>query len=373
MFGTGGRRFKVATVAGIPIYVGTSLLLLGTLFVLADSQGYQQIGIANPVGWALASVFLFYAAILLHESAHAVVARRLGLPVWGVTLVGFGGYTQTKSDARGPGGQFLISFAGPGTTLVVGLVLLAAGQAMTGPWHSVLNDLGVLQLYFGVLNSLPGLPLDGAKMLMAAIWKATGDRQKAERVLGPSSIGVGSLLIGAALLDLSRGGGWGIFLALFGMMMIASGRAVPQRLAVRGLLARGRVADAMRFPPPTIDASEPVGRALELAFQSSGGRIVPVRSNGLVIGAVSEGAVQRASSSDARRPVRDVVTPIGSMPTLSPEETLDQALDWVSEGEGLVLDGTGSVVGVLAQNDIQRWANAQQSAATAGVPPRPDL
>src|SRR5438067_2929702 len=157
MFGAGGKRFKIATVAGIPIYVGTSLLLLGTIFVLADSQGYQQIGIANPVGWAFASVFLFYAAVLAHESAHAIVARALGLPVWGVTLIGFGGYTQTKSDAKGAGGQFMISAAGPGTTLGVGLVMLAAAGPLTGPLRAVLHDLGVLQLYFAALNSLPGL------------------------------------------------------------------------------------------------------------------------------------------------------------------------------------------------------------------------
>src|SRR5438067_11506334 len=104
----------------------------------------------------------------------------------------------------------------------------------------------------------------------------------------------------------------------------------------------------MRFPPPPVDASEPVGRTLEVAFRGSGGGIVPVRANGAVIGAVNEAATRTAASSDGQRPVRDVMTPLRSMPTLSPQETLDQALDWISEGEGLVMDGDGSVVGVLS-------------------------
>src|SRR5436309_2644876 len=132
MFGSGGKRYKILTVAGIPIYVGTSLLLLGAIFVIADEQNYQLMGISSPAAWAVLEVFLFYGAVLAHEAAHAVAARRLGLPVWGITLIGFGGYTQTKSDAKGPGGQFLISASGPGTTLVAGVAMLSASTLVTG-------------------------------------------------------------------------------------------------------------------------------------------------------------------------------------------------------------------------------------------------
>ena len=101
---------------------------------------------------------LFFASILAHEAAHAVMARTLGLPVRGVTLVFWGGATETRADIRGPLGEFLVASVGPATTLVLSGVFWVAHLATAGVVSDIVGYLSWLSLIFAGLNALPGVP-----------------------------------------------------------------------------------------------------------------------------------------------------------------------------------------------------------------------
>ena len=122
----GGRRYKVATVRGIPLFVDAGWLLIAVLYMTLQYLGLSGSAWRPTDGEALAlaalSFVLFFGGVLVHESAHAVVARGFDLPVAGITFVFWGGATETRADAKGALVEFLVAAAGPASTLV-----LAAG------------------------------------------------------------------------------------------------------------------------------------------------------------------------------------------------------------------------------------------------------
>ena len=183
-----GHRWKIATVRGIPLYVSTSWVWIAGIYIwsqynyLTLNRGVQE-G-SEAIMLAVLAAGLFFASILAHEAAHAVMARGLDLPVRGVTLVFWGGATETRADLHGPLGEFLVAFVGPATTLALAGVFWVAHIATEGVVSEIVGYLSWLSLIFAGLNALPGFPLDGGRMLLAAVWGLTKDRRLALRVGG---------------------------------------------------------------------------------------------------------------------------------------------------------------------------------------------
>ena len=226
----------------------------------------------STAAWlAVFAAAVFFGSVLLHEGAHAVMARSLGLPVLGVTLVFWGGATETKAHLKGARGEFLVAVVGPLTTLAVAGLLFVAAGATSGLVSVILHDLAGLNLLFAGLNALPGFPLDGGRVLMAGVWGATRSRRTGMRAAGYASIVVGGAMLAYAVYDFSQGGGYWLFLGYVGFILISTGRAMDQRIAFRDQLAKGTVAEAMRPPPPPIPASMTLSEALDHSLRGAAG------------------------------------------------------------------------------------------------------
>src|SRR5690606_20075242 len=131
-------------------------------------------------GWkyvaGLAFAVLLYLSVLLHEASHALVAQRYGHGVESITLHFLGGATTIEGESRRPGEEFWISVVGPLTSLAVGF--LAIPLAMVTPdglLQLALQGLAAANLLVGALNLVPGLPLDGGRVLKSVVWRATGN------------------------------------------------------------------------------------------------------------------------------------------------------------------------------------------------------
>src|ERR1700746_2556416 len=183
MFGT-GRRFQIAKVRGSPISAAWSWLAIAAFFMFGWYSNFSYtMPSSDALRLAAITAVLFFGGILLHEGAHAVAARSFNLPVRAITLVFWGGATETRSWRAGPLADFVVAAAGPGTTAVLGLGVLYIASIMTpGDTSDAIRMLGGLNLYFAVLNAVPGFPLDGGRMLMAAAWAVTKNRTTALRV-----------------------------------------------------------------------------------------------------------------------------------------------------------------------------------------------
>jgi Zn-dependent protease/CBS domain-containing protein len=378
-----GGRWKVATIRGIPLYVGTSWLVIAALYVYIWYEGLTQGFARETPGTALTLAILtgvlFFGSVLLHEAAHAATARVLDIPVSGITLVFWGGATETRANAKGPLGEFLVAFVGPFTTLVMAGAFGVATRLTHGTLHQTLGYLAVLSLYFAALNTLPGFPLDGGRMLLATVWGVTHSRRTALRVAGYVGIGVGATLLGVAVWRILEGDtSIAIFAGYIGAIMLATGRGMDQRIALRDQLAKGTAADAMRPAPPTVPADMALAQTLDHVFHGDPSRAFPVvTADGGVLGTISMTSARRAGSRDPMRPARDAVIPLNQTPTVAPQETLDEVVEWLSGREGLVLS-EGRLVGAIGAGDVERWyrrviEGRDDAVAIGTIPPRPDL
>jgi Zn-dependent protease len=383
-----GRRWKIATIRGVPLYVGMSWIWVAVIYVWLQYANLTGIDGAAPSTAAWLAVFaaaVFFGSVLLHEGAHAVMARSLGLPVLGVTLVFWGGATETKAHLKGARGEFLVAVVGPLTTLAVAGLLFVAAGATSGLVSVILHDLAWLNLLFAGLNALPGFPLDGGRVLMAGVWGATRSRRTGMRAAGYASIVVGGAMLAYAVYDLSQGGGYWLFLGYVGFILMSTGRAMDQRIAFRDQLAKGTVAEAMRPPPPPIPASMTLSEALDHSLRGAAGSFPVVGDDGRVAGTISLAGARRIGGRDPLRPVHEAMVPLDQFPTVGPDEPLDDALEWLGGRESLVLRD-GVLVGAIGPGDVERWyrrviegrvdpgPSGPEGGVTIGhVPPRPDV
>ena len=376
------RRWKVASIGGIPIYITIPWLIFAAFVVYGTYESLARaraLTDQQALGWSVANATLFYASIILHELAHAVTARGFGLPVHGITLVFWGGYTETHSSERGAFASFLISAAGPFSTLALAGVFWLAAELSDGVLSAILGNLAFLSLLFAGLNALPGFPVDGGRMLLAIVWGITKDRFLALRVAGWGGVAVGASL---GLIGLQRlraeSADW-LFFAFIGWMMISQGLQVGKQSPVLRDLSEGRVADAMGPPPPPIPAEATLLHALETHLRADRSTEFPVvDGNGHVIGSLSFSTAAKVGGSDPTRGVRDAMTPPERMRTVPPDLPLDRAIEWIAgNGQALVLDGERPV-GRLTAAHVDRWyrrrvTGVTEAGETAPVPPRPDV
>ena len=222
---------------GIPIHIEASWFLVVAFIAWSLARGYfpsTYAGLPTGLYWAMGvlAALLLYLCVLLHELGHSVVARHHGIPVRCVTLFMFGGVAQIARDARRPAIELQVALAGPlVSALIAGACFAASGhlparQPLEVAGAAVVRYLAVINTGLIVFNMLPGFPLDGGRVLRAALWAWTGSLRRATRIA--STLG---LLLGLGLLAL---GGWaltqgawsaGMWYILLGMFLRRMARA----------------------------------------------------------------------------------------------------------------------------------------------------
>ncbi len=188
---TSSYGWRIASVHGIPVYLGRSWPVVAAVIVLTFGPQVSQpttleqggtFGYAVAVAYALLLLF----SVLTHEAAHAVVARRSGYRVDRVVADLWGGHTVYDSSTSRPGASAAIAVAGPLANLALAAMsyLLVQSLGDGGVVGLLLGALMLTNFFVGLFNLLPGLPLDGGFLVDALVWKASGDRNKGLIVAG---------------------------------------------------------------------------------------------------------------------------------------------------------------------------------------------
>ena len=233
--------FTLGRVAGIEIGVNWSWLVVFGLITwsLATAifpEANPGLGDGTYLAMAVVAALLFFASILLHELGHAVRAQREGMEITGITLWLFGGVAKFRGMFPSAGAEFRIAIAGPLVSLVLGLVFVGAAVVITGAEvvDAVAAWLGYINLSLLVFNLLPALPLDGGRVLRAALWSARKDFRWATRVAASIGRGFGFLFIAGGLALAfwtdTMSGLWFAFLGWF-LLSAASVEAASSRFA----------------------------------------------------------------------------------------------------------------------------------------------
>src|SRR3569833_2117732 len=264
---------------GIPIYVSPTWFVVAIVItVMFEPQVAQRVD--RPVSYlvALAYAGLLYASVLVHEPGHCVVARCFGLPVRAITLHSLGGVSEIEEEPRTPGREFLVAAAGP----LLSLALAAGGYALLllvpMPDVTVLlaEALTLANLIVAVFNLQPGLPLDGGRLVRAAVWKITGRQRTATVAAGRAgrAVAVAVFVAGVALSATGDGGRWRTvsWAALVSSFIwVGAGEAIRVarvRDRIPLLNARALARRAVRVPQST-----PLAEAVRRAQEAGAGAI----------------------------------------------------------------------------------------------------
>jgi Zn-dependent protease len=254
--------FRLGTIAGVRVSANWSVLVIGALITFTTATVLLPSAVAglNPItAWCLAilGAGAFFASLVAHEVSHAVVARRAGVPTDEITLWLFGGVAKLQSEAPTPTAEMRIAAVGPATSLLLGGVF--AGAAALGATFDVHPALVTLAVWLAVLNGslgafnlLPGLPLDGGRILRAWRWKRTGDPLAGTRAAATGGRVVGAALIALGVVQLSMGGG-GLWTAFIGYFLWQSATAEARRAMAVATFDRLAVRDVTDAHVPVVD------------------------------------------------------------------------------------------------------------------------
>jgi Zn-dependent protease len=357
--------FEIGRFAGIRVGIHWSWLVVFALLVWSLSTVVfpaqnEGLGDGTYITMALAATLLFFISILLHEYGHALQARREGMEIEGIDLWLFGGVAQFKGMFPSAGAEFRIAIAGPLVSLVLGMAFVGVA-VVTGTPESVdgvFAWLGYINLVLLVFNLLPALPLDGGRVLRAALWAARDDFRWATRVAAGIGRGFGYLFIaGGLLLFFTTSEASGLWIAFMGWFLLGAASAEARYLAVRDAYSGLRVRDLMVRNPTTVPPSLTIDDFMDQVVWTHRHTTYPVVENGRAIGLLPFRCVAQIPRSEwSRRTVRECMIPLESVPVLEEDEPLEEALvDLGADGvgRGLVLDD-GRLLGLLSITDLVR-------------------
>ncbi len=371
-------NLKIGRIFGIPISISWSWLIIFALIFwsLASSvfpDQFPDLSTATYVIMGGVGTLLFFLSIVLHEVGHSIIARRNGIEIEGITLWLFGGVSQFKEMFKGPGEEFRIGIAGPAVSLVLGGAFLGLGilsDAYT-PVSGTLLWLGSINLLLMVFNLLPALPLDGGRVLRAALWRAKRDFTWATKVAAGFGRGFGYLMIAGGLFMLFEYSAiGGLWLALIGWFLLGAAGGETRFARAREALSGLRVSDVMMQEPVIAYANETLGEFADSLTGLSPQVAYPVvyddGSNGQVpVGLLpfEEIAAGRPRAEWDEELVGNSMVGRERVPMLAPENTAVEALDELmrmSIQYGLVVDHD-QLVGLVSLADLTR-ALYQRSA-----------
>ena len=357
---------RLGRIAGVQVGLNWTLLVMVALVAggLADNRFvYEAPGYSTGsyvLAGALTAVGLLFG-VLAHEFGHAIVARRVGLSVDGITLSWMGGVTRIEGDAPRPRSELLISGIGPLISLLFGALLwglrLVAESASAGSLVvSALGWLAGINVVLAVFNLLPAAPLDGGRVLHSMVWAATRDRWKATRVASTAGMVLGGLLAAAGFLLTTRTVDPinGFFIALIGWWLLGSARAERTAAAVHQALDGVRIADVMR-PVSSAPGWITVRNFADTYLAGRPGWVWMLEEwgggyAGLILGDAI--AAVPLPQWDMARPI-DFAIPISASAGASPD---DSALDVLARTRGkqmiLIID-QGRTIGAVLPSDIE--------------------
>ena len=357
---------RVGSIAGSDVLVSSSWFVVAALIaiIVAPVAEVAQPGLGAlkyVAGFAFAVIL--YLSVLLHEASHAVMARRFGFPVSSITLHFLGGMTAIEGEARTPRQEFLIAVVGPLTSLAVGAVAYAVRPfTPDGLLLMAVGGLAGANLLVGFLNLVPGLPLDGGRVLKSLVWRITGNVHRGTIVAAwGGRLAAAAALLWPLLQEAVLGTKPEIIDFVLAFVVAAflwsgsTGAINSARLRSRlpHLIARQLARRTLAVP-----GDLPLAEAVRQAHDAAADGIVTVTGTGVPVGIVSEAAL--AATPLDRRPwvatstVARTLEAGMRLPADISGEELVMAISRTPAAEYLLVEADGAVVGVLATADVDR-------------------
>lgn len=363
MFGSSITLFRVF---GLEIKVNPSWVFIALLLAWSLAAGYfpsVHEGLPRATYWAMSIIAVagIFASIVVHEIAHSLVARAYGIPMRGITLHMFGGAAEMEAEPTSPKAEFLMAIAGPAVSLVLaailgGLVALVH-PAPEAAGTIVVRYLAMLNLVLGIFNLLPAFPLDGGRVLRAAVWGYTGDLARATRIAAQIGMALGMAVAFLGFFQILTGNlGGGLWTVLIGFFIRSAAATTRLDLEARRMLTGRPVERFMTADPVTV----PVDMALEtfvetVVYRTRHDTYPVVDGGGRPRGLVAVGDLHKIEREAwPRTSVLEIMTPLAEDAVVAPGDDAVAALDRMrtANQSRLLVVADGRLVGLLTLKDL---------------------
>jgi Zn-dependent protease len=362
------RRMGVSLgkVLGFPLRLSPSWFIMAALIVLTWGPARADLGVAVGYALSVGLALSLLLSVLLHELGHALVARRLGIGVRGITLDLLGGYTEVESEARKPLAELAFSLAGPAVSLMLGLgsgalaiLLYRNDVADQSPAFFLVAQVAFSNIIVAVYNALPGLPLDGGRALRAAVWAVGGDKNKGTLVAGWAGRVVAVLTVVLAFVLYTAGWYSSTGIIIAALIAFSLWQGATASISQAQVVSRFPMIDPVSLARPLFIV--PTGTSLAEAVRRAAEQGRPAAALGIADGAGNLVALVKRDAAAAvpeqRRPwisvetlARDIHS-VGIIPANLRGEEVIKAVQQHPADEFLVTTGE-DVVGVLHLADL---------------------
>jgi Zn-dependent protease/predicted transcriptional regulator len=333
----GRGQFRLFSLFGFEVKLDLSWLLLALLITWSLGAGifpeeypdlprrvYAWMGLACAIG--------VFFSIVFHEFSHSLVARQFGLPIKGITLFIFGGVAEMEKEPPNPTSEFLMAVAGPLASFLLAFVFYEIESiAVTWEWPvsfvGVFDKLAYINVVVAIFNLVPAFPLDGGRMLRAALWKWKKDMRVATRISSGIGAGFGLALMLLGGLSFIQGnliGGMWWF--LIGIFLRGAAMATYQQLLLQDVLRDKPVSDFMRKDPVTVPPSITVQEWVEDYVYQHHFKMFPVVGHSKLLGSISIDRIKQIPRADwPGKTVNDVMEPVSAANSI-PADTMTMKL-----------------------------------------------
>ena len=340
-----GRRITLFKMLGFEVRVDASWLLIAFLITWSLAVGVfpnELPGLLTGTYWwmGIAGALGLFGSIVIHEFSHSIVARYYGVPMKGITLFIFGGVAEMEEEPPNPKTEFLMAIAGPLASVAIGGVFYAIGAAARTSWPieflAVVGYLSSTNWLLAVFNMIPAFPLDGGRVLRAALWQRSGNLVRATRTAAFAGSSFGTLLIVGGVLQLL----WGNFVGavwwfLLGMFLRMVSAASYHRVLLQSVLKGEPVRRFMNrnlvSVPPDITVQDLVDNYIYKYHR----KMFPVVTDSQqLVGCVSTEQVKKLPRSEwSQHNLREIAQPCSRQNTITPDTDAAKVLSIIGRAE----------------------------------------
>ena len=340
-----GRRITLFKMLGFEVRVDASWLLIAFLITWSLAVGVfpnELPGLLTGTYWwmGIAGALGLFGSIVIHEFSHSIVARHYGVPMKGITLFIFGGVAEMEEEPPNPKTEFLMAIAGPLASVAIGGVFYAIGAAAQTSWPieflAVVGYLSSTNWLLAGFNMIPAFPLDGGRVLRAALWQRSGNLVRATRTAAFAGSSFGTLLIVGGVLQLL----WGNFVGavwwfLLGMFLRMVSAASYHRVLLQSVLKGEPVRRFMNrnlvSVPPDITVQDLVDNYIYKYHR----KMFPVVTDSQqLVGCVSTEQVKKLPRSEwSQHNLREIAQPCSRQNTITPDTDAAKVLSIIGRAE----------------------------------------
>lgn len=377
-----GKRFELFRLFGIPLRIDLSWFIIALLVSWSLAENYFPsiaVGLSPRVYWTMGVVGALglFTSVVLHELAHALVARSQGLSIHGITLFIFGGVAELESEPPSAKAEFLVAIAGP----IASVLIAAACFLLIGvPWElpgapvavGILTYLAFINRMLVLFNMIPAFPLDGGRVLRSALWQWKGDLTWATAVTSRigSGFGIALMVMGGLQLLMGGSGIGGMWYILIGMFLRNAARGSYQHLQLRRALEGQPVSRFIRSGLLAVPRSLSVAELVDRYFDRYPLESLPVVEGTTLTGCVSTEQVQALSPEEwERSTVGAIAAPCPEQSLIAPDADAMAALTRMSRDRNpylMVVEG-GQLLGVVALQDLLQFLSSEAGRQASQV------